>query len=136
VGYCALQNIREEILNMLKDKPFINLIGFDHPVPHPIIMEEISKADFGIIYYPPLPHTSGSVPTKLYEYLACQLPILTWQNQTFLDLVEQHQAGLVVTESYDLLLDKMYRTQFYPQPPENVFWEADKFRARIEKLLS
>jgi glycosyltransferase involved in cell wall biosynthesis len=53
VGYCALQDIREEILNMLKDKPFINLIGFDHPVPHPIIMEEISKADFGIIYYPP-----------------------------------------------------------------------------------
>lgn len=135
IGYCAIDAIRIDIRKEVKDKPFIRLIGFDEPVAHGLIIQEIMQADFGIIYYPPLPHTSGSVPTKLYEYLAYQLPILTWETQSFVDMIKTNEAGLIVSGPHESLLRKMVDNQFYPRPPENVYWEKEKFQRLIEKLL-
>jgi len=135
IGFCALENLRTEIRHTIANKPFIKLVGFDQPVPHHLIVEEIMKANFGIIYYPPLPHTLGSIPTKLYEYLAFNLPILTWDDQTFIELITANRAGLLVTELYTDLLHNMRSIQFYPQPVEDVHWEGEKFKGLIKKLL-
>lgn len=134
VGYCALSKVRNEILNRIKDKPFIQLKGFYQLVPHQEIIEEIRKADFGFMYYPPSPHTSGSVPTKLFEYMAHQLPIITWANQPYSQRVTQQHAGLL-WDVPEQLLAKMKSQSFYPKPIEEVYWEGNKFADLIENLI-
>ncbi len=134
-GYCALESTRAEVKKQAASRTFIRLIGVDHLVPHRQIIQEINNAGFGIIYYPPLPHTLGSVPTKLYEYLASRLPILTWDDQTFSDLVLSNRAGLLVTEPYNELLGNMQSIQFYPQPVNDVYWEGEKFAGLISQLV-
>lgn len=135
VGYCAIPAIREKVAKALRDKPWITLIGFYSLVPHKEILAEIRQADFGIIYYPPSPHTYRSMPTKLYEYMAYQLPVLTWQNQDFAAWVIQNQAGLTVDTLESNLLQEMRDKQFYPHPIEGLEWEAEKFRRLIAQLL-
>ena len=134
VGYCALAQVRSALLKEIENKPFIRLIGIHQPVPHPDIIEQIAQANFGIIYYPPSPHTEGAMPTKLYEYLAAQLPILTWPRQRFSDLVLQHQAGLCVGVNFDQLLQEMRSATFYPKAIPNVSWESEKLISVMEGL--
>jgi len=75
------------------------------------------------------------MPTKLYEYMAYQLPVLTWQNQDFAAWVIQNQAGLTVDTLESNLLQEMRDKQFYPHPIEGLEWEAEKFRRLIAQLL-
>lgn len=133
-GYCALPKIRVEVLERIRDKPFIQLKGFYQLLPHREIMAEIENADFGIMYYPPSPHTSGSVPTKLFEYMANQLPIITWANQPYAPRVLEQDAGLLWDVPAELL-QKMKSQSFYPKPAVDVYWEGKKFSDLVEKLI-
>ncbi len=134
MGYCALDKTQAHLRSAVKDKPYIQLKGIDHLVPHQEIMEEISKANFGIIHYPYSPHTSGSLPTKLYEYMTCQLPIITWADQSFAPLIKQHKAGIIVNDEYGLIL-KATEKDFYPKPIDGLIWDGPKFARLVEKLL-
>ncbi len=133
-GFCALQSVRRKILVACRDCDFIRLIGFDHLVPHERIMEEIQVACFGIIYYPPSPHTRNLRPTKLYEYMASQLPILTWENQHYAQEVMTQQAGLLVRTSAGQLLAEMNSATFYPRPINEIYWEGETFLHLIRML--
>lgn len=135
VGFCSLPDIRHRLESVVRDKPFITQVGINEPVPHGRIMKEIAKASFGIIYYPPSPHTNRSMPTKLYEYMACQLPILTWPDQSFANHVAEQNAGLLADTPPAELLDAMRQTSFYTQPIANCLWEGDRFIDLIEKTV-
>ncbi|HEY5691909.1 MAG TPA: glycosyltransferase [Cyclobacteriaceae bacterium] len=132
-GYCALPSTRLEVLERIRDKPFILLKGFYQLLPHREIMAEIENADFGIMYYPPSPHTSGSVPTKLFEYMANQLPIITWANQPYAPRVMEQNAGLLWDVPPELL-NKMKTQSFYPKRAVDVYWEGKRFSDLMEKL--
>ena len=133
-GFCALPRTRAELLERIQDKPFIQLKGFYQLVPHQEIIAEIERADFGIMYYPPSPHTSGAIPTKLFEYMANQLPIITWANQPYAPRIVEQNAGLL-WDVPEVLLDKMKTQSFYPKPAEGVYWESKIFTDLIEKLV-
>jgi hypothetical protein len=135
VGYCALPSTREKVREAVKGKPWISLKGLEQLVPHQEVLSEIRTADFGIIYYPPSPHTEGSIPTKVYEYMSYRLPILTWQNQSFSLWVIQTKAGLLADDP-EGLLPAMINTDFYPDPIDGLLWEAEKFRVLVDRLLS
>ncbi|MEP2669783.1 MAG: glycosyltransferase [Cyclobacteriaceae bacterium] len=135
VGYCALPSTREKVKEAIEGKPWITLKGLNHLVPHQEVLAEICQANFGVIYYPPSPHTEGSVPTKVYEYMAYQLPILTWQNQGFSQWVIQNKAGILVDDP-EGLLPSILGKKFYPHPIEGLEWEAEKFRRLVDSFLS
>lgn len=127
IGYCAIPKVHDEIKKEISNASFIKLIGGDALVPHDQILDEISRADIGIIIYPPNPSTQSSIPTKLYEYLAIQLPVLIRHNSESHQLVEACKAGIVLTESPDFsALSKAIKNQpSMPTPPDSVFWESE-----------
>lgn len=136
IGYCALPATRKKIAATIKDKSWITMNGLDQLVPHQQVLAEIRQADFGIIYYPASPHTSGSIPTKVYEYMAYQLPILTWQNQGYATWAIQNKAGIMVDKEGVDLLSEMRNHKFYPHPIEGLEWEAEKFKGLISRILA
>ena len=140
IGYCSLPATSKKILDLIRDKVFIQLKGGDQLVPHSEIVEAIGLADFGIIAYPANPSIVNTIPTKLYEYLAAQLPILMVDHKPWRELCDRYQAAIIFfPENIDpqALLQKMMTQHFYETAPgENLYWEGEfkKLVMRLEAL--
>lgn len=126
IGYCALPEVLSEIKKDINNIPFIKLIGGDSLVPHNKILDEISKADRGIVIYPPNPSTQSSIPTKLYEYLALQLPVLIRHTTESHQLVEVCKAGIVLNDvpDYNSLSQAIKNQRLAPIIPDSIYWES------------
>ena len=141
IGFCAKAETYQKLINRIKNLPFISLTGGNKLVPHELIFKAISKSHFGMIYYPSSPHTQNSIPTKLYEYMGCQLPILLQDYQPWTELTKTCRASLNIDFSNpdsSSILQKMRVTQFYSTPPDNISWESEeqKLLDAIQKLIA
>lgn len=140
IGYCALSSTYEKLLSAISDSPYIQLTGGNFLVPHAQIVEAIQQSDAGFIYYPPSPHTINSVPTKLYEYLAYQLPIITQPNELW-ESIWRPCAGAVTVDFTNpdaaSLLESFSNHVFYTHRPINVIWESEepKLLSSVEVVL-
>lgn len=127
IGYCAIPETLSEIKKEVSNSTFITLVGGDALVPHDKILEEISRADMGIIIYPPNPSTQSSISTKLYEYLALKLPVIIRHNGESHELVRICRGGIVLDEAtnYVQLSESLKKQSFTPMPPDYIFWENE-----------
>jgi glycosyltransferase involved in cell wall biosynthesis len=129
IGYCQQVNTLSKIENEIKNHRFISLVGGKDFVSHQTILDAICSANFGIIYYTESPHTRDRIPSKLYEYLACELPMLLQDNPSWTKLADQYQACIKVNfESIDAnsILNKMTTQLFYQTKPTDVQWESEE----------
>jgi hypothetical protein len=140
IGYSAINHTYKKLLKAIEGCHFIKLSGGDSLVPHNQIFEAISKSDFGLIYYPPSPHVQNSIPTKLYEYLSCGLPIILQDYEPWTNICEPFQASIntnFLNHDTPRLLQQLKNTKFYETPPTNVSWDSEekKLLTAIHKVL-
>lgn len=129
-------------LALLKRKaetyPFIRLKVSEYPFAHEQILEALGQADAGIIIYPPNPSTASSIPTKLYEYLAVQLPVIIRHNEASHQLVNHLKAGVLLTTHFmpETLLASL-REGFKPLDSPLIYWESaeNELAAIIKRLI-
>jgi len=129
IGFCALPSTLLKIRKAIENHPYINLIGGDQLVPHQEIIGAIARSDFGIIAYPPSYHIENRIPTKLYEYLACHLPILLQNKPSWEQICDPFSAAI----SFDInqveaasLHAKMNSSSFYTTNPGDVTWASEE----------
>lgn len=127
IGHCSIPETLSELKDEIRDDSSITLIGGDTLIPHAQILDAISHADFGIIIYPPNPSTQSSIPTKLYEYLALQIPVLIRHNAESHQLVESDHAGIIVNEPLNFiqLSEALKQQRPVAMAPEHIFWESE-----------
>lgn len=134
IGYCAHNATLQKLRETVAQHPFITLTGGDKLVPHADIVNAIHTSDFGIIAYPPNPSTLNTIPTKLYEYLGCRLPVLLIDHSVWVKTCEPYPAAIVFNPKHidgPHLLSAMKNRRFFLHPPgQDVFWESE-----AEKLL-
>jgi len=131
IGYCAREETLNKIKHALHDKSYIVLKGGDHLVPHTEILKVIQHADAGIIAYPPNPSTINSIPTKLYEYLGNQLPILLIHHDTWVEICSTFPAAIVFDEKHtrpEKILHGLRNTRFYTNTSASIFWETEEVK--------
>lgn len=129
IGYCPQESTYHQLIGAIKSYPYISLLGGNQLVPHSEILSAIAKSDFGIIYYPPSPHIENSMPTKLYEYLGCQLPILVQNYEPWVTRCQPYQAAIPIafaSPDFHFILDKMKTQQFYREVPSDVTWDSEE----------
>ncbi len=103
VGYAATNRDRAYLYNKAKLFPFVRLVGISELVPHSTIVAHIKEAHLGLVCYPVNPANKNKYPTKIYEYLAHQLPFLHSNNpiwnqlSTTTRLGEPYQQKTVLT---------------------------------------
>ncbi len=134
VGHCLQLDVLQKIEQAVLQNPFISLVGGNKLVPHPVIMNAISTSNFGIIYYPPSPHTQNKNPTKLFEYLACQLPILLQNKKKWVAMCAPcHAAVPIDFDQIDIesILQQITSKDFYSKEPVDVSWQIEQ-----EKLIN
>ena len=128
MGYCAIPDTREALHKILQEKPYISFTGGGQLVPHTQILEAINYADYGIIAYPPNPSTDNTIPTKLYEYVGSQLPVLLINHPAWVKVCQAYNAAIVFDPGDfqpAAILRQMDQETFYTAPVEGVFWEDE-----------
>jgi hypothetical protein len=137
IGYCAQNSTFEKIKANIESCEFIRLIGGDRLVPHQSILAEIERADFGIVSYAINRATENSIPTKLYEYLGYELPILITNYMPWKQECDHFNAAIAIDfNAPDIkdILKKMETTNFYTSKPTDVFWADAELIGMVEKL--
>ncbi|MBS1680472.1 MAG: glycosyltransferase [Bacteroidetes bacterium] len=140
IGYCQQPKVLAQIQKEVSNNSYIELIGGNYFVPHSKIVEEISNANFGLICYPTSPHTENKIPSKLYEYLSYQLPILLQNHQLWKEICEPFHAAILIDFNKPTILEivkQMVNIKFYTTKPENVTWETEepKFIETINRIV-
>ncbi len=140
LGHCPLPKTLSMIESEIASYPFISLLRGKEFISHDKIMEAIASAHFGIVFYPTSPHTENKIPSKLYEYLACQLPMLLQDNRKWTDLCEPFDSAITIDFNKPdpaFILRLMKEKKFYSQKTENACWESEegKFLTAIDSIL-
>jgi hypothetical protein len=131
IGYSSRADILDRIRREIDGYSFIGIKGGASIVPHREIVAEIQRSHFGIISYPSNPSTENSTPTKLFEYLAYQLPILLIDNPRWLSVCAQYDAAISFNAgsfSAPEMLKAMKQKKFYSTLPQDVFWSTEEKR--------
>jgi hypothetical protein len=133
-GFCANQRTFRRLIARIKNKPYIKLIGGDHLIPHQDIIRYIQQADYGLICYEINPSVENCFPTKIFEYMANQLPIIIQNYKPWSSYCLKQKAGIEIDYNNfesELLLGALKSGVFYDSGiPDEVFWNRDE-----EKLL-
>lgn len=141
IGFSPDHRILEKLRREIKGDNSINLIGGDYLVPHKDILAKIQEANLGIISYRDNPSINNKMPTKLYEYLALQLPFIVPENDQWIKIAGKYSACIPVDFNQpdpQAILDSFKYTSFYFETPgKEVLWEAeeDKLLSAIKSLL-
>ncbi len=133
IGYCAQDNVLRKIKREISGHPFITLRGGHELVAHTSIMNALATANFGIIAYPVSPHIKNKIPTKLYEYLACELPILLQNHPPWTAICAPLHASITLDfENPDIgtVLGKIHADHFYLRKLDGMTWSTEE-----QKLL-
>ena len=142
IGHCPSEKTYKELLQKAGGKSYIHLHVQTDPIDYLILLDYISKADIGLIAYPPNPANQDKFPSKLYEYLSAQLPILLINpNPKWEAIIDKYDAG-ISSRNYDtaMLQIQAFKSQkFYQKSVDfkELFWESEevKLHKSIEKLL-
>lgn len=130
IGYCSLPGTLKRIKEQIEATDFISLTGGDVLVPHEKILEAIENADAGIIAYIPNKATRDKVPTKLFEYLAHQLPVIITSHPPWTDRCATYNAGVTFDpDQIDAacILNELRRREFYTSSPSpEIYWESEE----------
>jgi glycosyltransferase involved in cell wall biosynthesis len=129
IGYCSLEETLRHIRQAIAGVDFIKLIGGNHLIPHTEIMDAIHESDAGIVSYQPNKSTENKVPTKLYEYIGCQLPVLLVNYTPWVKICEPYPAAVVFNPGQieaKRLYEELKTREFYTTPPKDeVYWESE-----------
>lgn len=142
IGYSPDYKYFKEVKNLVTNKPYIQLKTDNKPIPQSQIIAEIKKSDIALLPYQLNPNISLRFPTKIYDYLALQKPMIIPPNQTWKAYLDQYKAGICVdflNPDMQTFLQQLSETEFYFKiPKEEIQWKSQesKLKEFIDKLLS
>lgn len=130
VGHCSRQTEYQALLAQIKPYPFIFLIGGDKLVPHAEIIRHIRESDFGIIAYDLSPATENRIPTKLYEYLANGVILMTPPHAPWVGTIRQYQEPIIFdpkNPDIDLIMRCVQTSQIHiPASYSGLLWSESE----------
>jgi glycogen(starch) synthase len=131
IGFCQQPELLHQLEQKVAQHPaWLTLVGGQELVPHARIVAEISRSHVGLLPYRPHPSTEHCRPTKLFEYLAHGLPVISSPNPLWSALLQKYGAGLTLdfeqpTDDPALVAQLKCRL-FYPQGiPTEALWASE-----------
>lgn len=130
VGYCANQKEQRKLQEYIQGKSFVQAGSIDKPISHSDILKAMREANWGLIAYQDNVATRNRIPTKLYEYISHQLPVLCTTNPVWQELITSYDAGLCINYKQthiDLLTRLLKMPGFYRSTadPGELSWEME-----------
>ena len=125
LGYASQSRIRQKIKELSKQSDNIKVLSIDKLVPHNQIIEEMINADFCILPYQRNKSTEGRIPTKLFECLALERPVIINDNDAWNDLIVENNAGIIYdfAGSQAFPVEKLHQAYYGQNRSELYKWE-------------
>ncbi len=107
---------RAELLRLIRDEQVSDLVELLEPVPHQQVPDYIALSQVGLVILPLLSVFRESLPVKLFEYMACGVPVVGSKLPAMASIVEGSFCGLLVdpTDVEDIARAVCYLLQ-HPQ---------------------
>lgn len=131
IGFCQQPELLRQLQERVTENAnWLTLIGGAVAVPHARIVAEIGRSHLGLLPYRPHPSTERCRPTKLFEYLAHGLPVISSPNALWNELLQAHGAGLELDFQQPIdsamLVTRLRSQLFYPDGiPAEVLWAME-----------
>jgi glycosyltransferase involved in cell wall biosynthesis len=122
--------------------PSITLTGGANGVPHETIQSAIARADFGLVFYPDNPAISECFPTKIWEYMAYQLPMIIQEERMWTNYCLKKKAAVIFKSGQAPTGEPLsiLDSTFYPASIDysDIYWtgEEQKLIQLINTLVS
>lgn len=136
VGCCHQPELLEKLKKKASQWPFVIFDVSDTPIVYCKVQEAMSKADIGLVLYRPQLNFQDKMPTKVYEYTAMGLVIVSTFTLLLSNFYRLYQNGILFYDEKDfaeIFIKELQGKVFYPngnQPLEPLLWESEK-----QKLL-
>lgn len=96
IGHCPQASDWDRLQQLAQKHAFIQLEVSKTPVPHQNIMDRLQQAQFTLLPYQINQSVKNRIPTKFYECVALQTPMLVQKNEAWTALIEQYKAGVML----------------------------------------
>jgi glycosyltransferase involved in cell wall biosynthesis len=95
---------RAELMTVMRNEGASGLVELLDPVPHEEVPHYISVSEVGLVVLPPFSVFRDSLPIKLFEYMACQVPVVGSRLPAIQRVIEETRCGLLVdpTDAKDI----------------------------------
>jgi glycosyltransferase involved in cell wall biosynthesis len=80
----------------LRELPGFARVDFRTWIPYEAVLTEVARADVGIVCFLPEPNNVNAGPTKLFEYMACGIPVVASNFPMWREVIEGSDCGLCV----------------------------------------
>lgn len=87
---------RAQLLKLLRDEQVHDLVELLDPVPHQQVPDYIALSQAGLVILPPLSVFTKNIPIKLFEYMACGVPVVGSRMPPIEKFVRTADCGLLV----------------------------------------
>ncbi|WP_296622652.1 glycosyltransferase [Marivirga sp.] len=142
IGYSSDYQYLKLVKTAIREVKFIQLKTSDKPIPQSRIISEIKDSDIALLPYQLNPNISGRFPTKIYDYLALEIPMIIPPHPQWKAYLDHFQAGCSVDfikPDIDNFNKEFFSKSFYIKSPGNeIKWESqeDMLLDFIKKILS
>ena len=144
VGYCPNQKTYDGVLAQTQGHAAISVNLSILPVPHSDLLKSMLAADVLLLPYLNNRSTELCVPTKLFEALALQIPVIIAENPLWSAIVADANAGISIdftdeTLDYLQIIEQLANTAFYDKKGHiDPFWhsEEQKLLDAVDKLFN
>ena len=143
LGHVPISSFKNKIQKKVSAYSQIKLHIAETPIPHPVLLEEIKKADIVLMPYKNIDSIRDKIPAKLYECLALHKPILITENPNWEALISLYPAGLGIDFSQSSAakkhLEQLLSLPLYEKfPGQEVHWSSERsvFLRAIEETLA
>ena len=86
---------KNEITNFLEENPSKNVV-FTGLLSHSKVVEYINMSKLGLSLLQPIPRYEKAVPIKLFEYMACEIPVIASNFPEISKVVKEADCGILV----------------------------------------
>lgn len=94
VGDGEYRRSLEELATSLKVRDKVQFIGW---VSYEKLRQVIARSNVGLIPHQVTEHTNTTIPNKLFDYMACGIPVLSTPISPVRRIIEQEQCGLIIS---------------------------------------
>lgn len=130
VGYCPNDTTFQFLEKAIKKHDFIELIGGKVIVNQDDIIQKIKQSDFALLPYQYNKATRNRIPTKLYDYLALSIPILSSKNIKGESIILENGNGITIDFTQKFISTDIIQWIGNPKSPKNIsvnlFWTTEE----------
>lgn len=102
------------------------------PVPHSLILHEMAGAHFGLVAHQPTLSIKNCFPTRIYEFMAFEIPIILQNHTPWISFCQRWDACIPFDYNHSdiaWLAKQMRQKSFYKKGhPTDIYWGSEEVK--------